>query len=94
MNTLQYYMLMFLIVLLAATTAMTIKQMNDIKKLQELRKRPKIVAVEQCGGSTSTRDFREGDYVGLVTGSCSDGTPRRIIGIYAIKEESKKRGGL
>ncbi|MFP3080007.1 MAG: hypothetical protein RXR09_00560 [Acidilobus sp.] len=92
MSYFNLYLLMLLIALLAATTAMTMKQMSDLKKLQEMKRRPKIITVEQCGSSITTRDFREGDYVGLATGSCTDGTPKRIIGIYALKEEGKKRG--
>ncbi len=87
-------MFLFLVVLLAATTAMTIRQMNEIRRLQEMRKRPKIVTVEQCGSSTITRDFKDGDYVGMASGTCTDGSVKRIVGIYAIKEEGKKKGSF
>jgi len=91
MNTYQLYLLLLLIVMLIATTAMTVKQMNEIRRLQELRKRPRVITVEECEGKTTTRDYREGDYVGLVSGQCPGGGPKRVIGIYAIKEE--KKGG-
>ncbi|MGC9210489.1 MAG: hypothetical protein ACP5FT_04425 [Acidilobus sp.] len=94
MNELQLYLFIFLLLMIIATTAMTIKQMNDIRRLQEARKRPRIVTVEECDGNTSTRDYREGDYVGLVEGQCPGGGPRRIVGIYAIKEEKPRRSPI
>ncbi len=87
----QSYMLILLFLLLVVTTAMTIKQMNELKKLQ-MRRRPKVVTViEECGGKAVTRDFKEGDYVGLVLGQCQEGGVRRIIGIYALPEEKKSK---
>ncbi|MGC9071163.1 MAG: hypothetical protein ACP5HK_00475 [Acidilobus sp.] len=94
MNELQLYLFMFLLIMIVATTAMTIKQMNEIKRLQEARKRPRVITVEECDGKTSTRDYREGDYVGLVVGQCPGGGSKRIIGIYAIKEEKPRRSPI
>lgn len=89
-ESLQLYILLLLILLLAMTTAMTVKQMNDLKRLQ-MRRRPKLFTViEECDGKTTTRDFRDGDYVGLVLERCQGGGLRRVIGIYAVPEEKKK----
>ncbi len=94
MNVYQLYLFLILLVMLVATTAMTIRQMNEIKRLQEARKRPRVLTVEDCEGKTSTRDYKEGDFVGLVLGQCPGGGQRRVVGIYAIKEERKSRRSL
>ncbi|MDM7275184.1 MAG: hypothetical protein P3X22_003565 [Thermoprotei archaeon] len=38
--------------------------------------------LESCGDKVERRPFKEGDYVGLITGECEGGVPKRIIGIY------------
>ncbi len=91
MNALQLYIFLFLLIMLIATALMTFRQMNEIRRLQEARRRPKVLTVEECEGKTTTRDYKEGDYVGLVVGQCPGGGSKRVVGIYAIKEERKGR---
>ena len=91
MNVIQLYIFIFLMIMLVATTFMTFKQVNEIRRLQEARRRPRLVTVEECEGKATARDYKEGDYVGLVIGECPGGGPKRVIGIYAIKEERKGR---
>jgi len=60
MNTYQLYLLLLLVVMLIATTAMTVKQMNEIRRLQELRKRPRVVTVEECDGKNHDEGLQGG----------------------------------
>ena len=90
-QTFQLYMFFLLLLLLVATSALTVKQMNELKKLQS-RRRPKLFAVvEDCDGKVTTREYKDGEYVGLVLEKCPNGGLKRIIGIYALKEEKKGR---
>lgn len=86
-----YYQAILLLVVLVIVILLTIRQANELRKLAETQKRPKFVTVEDCNGMITTRDFRQGDFVGLMEGPCdNNGNIRKIVGIYAIKEEKTK----
>lgn len=86
-----YYQAILLLVILVVVIFLTIRQANELRKMTEMQKRPKFVTVEDCNGMVTTREFRQGDFVGLIEGTCdNNGNPRRIVGIYAIKEEKQK----
>ena len=90
-QTLQLYMFFLLMLLLIATSALTVKQMNELKRLQG-RRRPKLfTVVEDCDGKVTTREYKDGEYVGLVLERCPNGGLKRVIGVYALKEEKKGR---
>jgi len=87
------YQAILLFIVLIVVVLLTIRQANELKRISYMQKRPKFVTVEDCNGMVSTRDYKEGDFVGLVEGPCdNDGNLRRIVGIYAITEEKKKKG--
>ncbi|MCE4607621.1 MAG: hypothetical protein F7B61_01505 [Caldisphaeraceae archaeon] len=87
------YQAVLLFIVLIVVVLLTIRQANELKRISYMQKRPKFVTVEDCNGMVSTRDYKEGDFVGLVEGPCdNDGNLRKIIGIYAITEEKKKKG--
>lgn len=87
------YQAILLFIVLIVVVVLTIRQANELKRISYMQKRPKFVTVEDCNGMVSTRDYKEGDFVGLVEGPCdNDGNLRRIVGIYAITEEKKKKG--
>ncbi len=52
-----------------------------------------VKALVECGGARREVDFQEGYYVGKVVGSCDDGSPMRVVGIYVVKPEGKGGGG-
>lgn len=87
----QWIQSLIMILLLAFLIATMLQQMGEFRQPRESRR---LVTVEECGGQRSERDFQPGDYVGRVVGSCSDGSPRRVVAIYAVKQQAKKGLGL
>jgi hypothetical protein len=88
-----YYQAILLLVVLIIVILLTFRQANELRKMTDMQKRPKFVTVEDCNGMITTRDFRQGDFVGLIEGPCdNNGNIRKIVGIYAVKEEKQKKG--
>ncbi|MGC8566192.1 MAG: hypothetical protein ACP5I6_05665 [Caldisphaera sp.] len=86
------YQAILLFIVLVVVILLTLMQANELKKMSEAQKRPKFITVEDCNGMVTTRDFKPGDFVGFIEGTCDNkGSQRKVIGIYAIREEPKKK---
>ncbi len=84
-----------ILITLGIVIMLTLRQASELKRLQESANiRPKIITVIDCGGERKERDFKEGDYVGLVIPECGGEKKGLIVGIYAVEQRPlAKKGG-
>ncbi len=90
----QMYFIMSLAVLAGMLSALAVAAITMRKKEEE----PKFVTVVKCPscGYEEKRDWKEGDFVGLVQGPCPKcGAHMKVWSIYKVGgEEEKAKEGL
>ncbi|MCX8195638.1 MAG: hypothetical protein N3F67_00915 [Acidilobaceae archaeon] len=88
-NVMEWLQPLLVLLILGALFFLLLRQTLELSRVRGVR----AVAgytLEACGDRVERREFREGDYVGLVTGSC-EGGPKRIIGIFVEEVGEQQR---
>ncbi|MEM0491095.1 MAG: hypothetical protein QXR02_01565 [Acidilobaceae archaeon] len=84
---------LLLLIILGALLLLLLRQTMELSRIRGYTgKITKVFTIEACGDKIEKREFREGDYVGLVTGECGEGLQKRIIGIYSEEVQESKSG--
>ncbi|GAB6147481.1 hypothetical protein [Stetteria hydrogenophila] len=81
-----------MLLFLTVTTLYMLLQMKE--REEEAEEERRLVTIEACGSKTVEREYKPGDYVGKMVGTCEDGSPRRIEAIYAVKAPKGRKGLL
>ncbi len=85
----EWFQSLMLLAMIGLIILLAVKQANELKQLRnQAGRKPKIYTVEVCGDKETTREFREGDYVGAPV-ECEEGQGR-ITMIYAVYPEPEK----
>ncbi len=64
--------------------------LSKFSKKEEKKRVVTVIRCEKCG-KEEVREWREGDYIGKVVGTCECGGRKYIALIYAEGEEKKER---
>ncbi|MCS7106751.1 MAG: hypothetical protein NZ902_01415 [Acidilobaceae archaeon] len=87
MDWLQPLLVIFLLGLLLFVL---LRQSMELSRSASAGRAVKAYTLEACKDKVERREFREGDYVGLVTGNCEEGV-KRVIGIYVEEVQEPQR---
>ncbi|MEN2999872.1 MAG: hypothetical protein ABDH61_04790 [Acidilobaceae archaeon] len=90
-NFMDWLQPLLVLLLLGTLLFILLRQSMELSRSSAMGKATKAFTLEACGDKVEKREFKEGDYVGLVTGSCEGGA-KRIVGIYVEEvQEPQKR---
>lgn len=87
-GSLEWLQMILVLLALGAAIYLLLRQATELTVRREL-KITKAYTVEACGDNIEKRDYKEGDYVGMISSTCPDGTPKRVIGIYVEELQQK-----
>lgn len=85
------------IVMLLLAVLLVLRHMVEARRLaQQAQVKRKIFTVVDCGEKTLKREYREGDYVGMLAKGECEGNDGLVVAVYAVepKTEEKKKGFL
>lgn len=87
-GSLEWIQMILVLLAIGAALFLLMKQVTEVSSRKTI-KVTKAYTLEACGDKVERRDHKEGDYVGMVSSTCPDGTPKRVVGIYI--EEIQQR---